>query len=110
MPERSEAAIQKAIIAALTLLLGNGARGWVERTNAGSVSRRMRGAKPGTPDLQVCLSRGRTCRIEVKRLGGKLSPAQNAWNERAVRLGHNVAIVDSVDQAINFVREVEGMR
>lgn len=106
--------LQARVIEALTLYLGNGARGYVDRRDAGSVSRRHRSRKAaGVPDLMVVLARGRVCWIELKRKGRTSNAsnpetvaAQAAWKARALRLGHAFAVVDDVAQAVAFVSEV----
>lgn len=108
-----EASLQSRVISTLTLYLGNGARGYVDRRDAGAVSRRYRQKRAaGTPDLQVVLAHGLICWIELKRPGRATKKradqeAQAAWQARARRLGHKFVVADSVEGAIAFVRRVE---
>ena len=57
------------------------------------------GLKVGTPDLLCVWNRG-VAFLEVKRPGGKLSPAQEAVHEALGGLGWPVAIVTSPDEAL----------
>lgn len=55
---------------------------------------------PGVPDLYVRhVGVGVRLWIEVKRPGGRLSPAQQAWLDTERRAGGDWAVVDSLDAA-----------
>lgn len=72
----------------------------VERVPAGQYKgaggHRVHVASKGFPDL-VVVGLGF---IEVKRPGGKLSPAQVEWHEKALRRGARVATVTSWADAV----------
>lgn len=99
----SETALSRSIRKALATL-----GVWCIRVQASSVSVRVHGAEPGTPDLWTPLGW-----LEVKTLAGELLPSQVAWHLRAAREGVRVATVRSVEQAVRAVREwraLEGAR
>lgn len=60
----------------------------------------------GLPDLVVFLPRGRLLLMEVKRLGGKLSPRQVHVFGILERLGHVVHVVFSKSEAIEVYENV----
>jgi VRR-NUC domain len=91
----SEAAIQHAIL----LRFGNDPRCRLWRTNSGRLpdpktGRWVQFNFEGCPDLCGFLKGGRAFYIEVKRPGGKLSPAQVAFRNIAIHWGalHVVAL------------------
>jgi hypothetical protein len=103
-PKQSEAAIQRAILHVLT------AKGyWAWRVNSGATvvgegaGRRMfRGAPPGTPDIRVeAPVQGY---LEVKAPGGRMSPSQLTWHEKAEKWSVNAAVVHSASEAIAAVQ------
>jgi hypothetical protein len=55
------------------------------------------GVLAGVPDLVVLAPRGRTFLIEVKIPSGRLSADQEEMFDRLVALGHDAAIVRSLD-------------
>lgn len=61
----------------------------------------MRFAEPGTPDLLVIRHGGIYTWLEVKTAEGELSEAQRAWHKWAVRAGLRIAVVRSIQEAIN---------
>jgi len=100
----SETDLSRSIRLALTTL-----GIWVIRVQAGI--HRVRGgtlhcAEPGTPDL--CLPG--LGWLEVKAQGGALEASQVAWHQRATREGVNVAVVRSVSEAVQVVREWKAER
>lgn len=73
-----------------------------------AVSRAIRKAKdmgmvPGFPDMVVLMPVGRVGFLEVKKPGGRESPAQRALREWAQGLGHRWAVVTSQDEAASAV-------
>lgn len=105
--QRPEAAIQRAIT------LGLQARGlWVVRV-AGQGTMQYIGPgravlkqseMAGFPDLLVLGPTGRAAWLEVKSLVGRLSPLQKSRHERLSALGHVVAVVRSLDDALAVLR------
>ena len=102
----TETALSAAITTALEQL-----GYWVIRLNSGKVKGR-RGwihlCPAGTPDLMVLMpcvlaDPGTVLFLEVKLPGGKASAEQEAWHQRARRMGHRVSIVSSVREAIKEV-------
>ena len=64
------------------------------------------GLKVGTPDLLCLWSAGQGCFIECKRpKTGKLSDAQRAVHARLEEIRWPVAVVTSVQQAFDYLRE-----
>lgn len=82
----------------------------VVRLQSGKVRVRggwMQGNREGAPDRGVLVGGGRVCWLEVKdQTAERLS--QKKWRERAEKLGHVVAIVKSVGEAVAAVRAAEG--
>jgi len=89
---------------------------WCLRVNAGGYRGRMVGAPKGTSDLIACVERpmvswerelvGVFVALEVKRPGGKTSPAQDAFARRIRALGGVYAVVTSVEDALEVVKGV----
>jgi len=65
---------------------------------------KLDGMLPGWPDIEV-LTDERTLFFEVKREGGKLSPAQAGIHEQIRALGYSVAVVRSVDDVREALTE-----
>lgn len=61
-------------------------------------------ANPGAPDISGCI-RGRRVEIEVKRPGGKATPRQEATLRSWERAGAIVAVVYSLDEAKEVLRD-----
>jgi len=97
----TETALQAAILGALHRI---GA--WAWRVNAGQRGA-ARMAPAGTPDICVVDPPGW---LEVKTTRGRLGAAQDAWHAEAERRGVRVAIVRSVAEAVETVREWESER
>ena len=57
------------------------------------------GASAGVPDLIVIAPGGKTLFMEVKTPIGKLSPDQKAFANDLQNMGHNYALVGSIDDA-----------
>lgn len=66
----------------------------------------MQGNASGTPDRGALISRGRICWLEVKDETDE-RPSQKEWRERVARLGHEVAIVRTVGDAVAAVRAAD---
>lgn len=47
----------------------------------------------GTPDRIVLMPGGRIFLVELKKLGGELSPIQRYWHRRAARYGTEVVVL-----------------
>lgn len=62
------------------------------------------GLKPGAPDLACYWNHGHAL-IEVKRKGGKLSPAQEILHTELAEMGWPVAVVHSDEEAQAFLIE-----
>lgn len=60
------------------------------------------GLKPGAPDIALYWNHGHAL-IEVKRPGGKVSPAQEAMHATLAACGYEPAVVTSAEQAFNFL-------
>jgi hypothetical protein len=102
---RPEAALKKAILARLTSL-----GYWVWVNNSGAVKasykgrdRLIRMSPKGSPDIFVIGPRGRLCGLECKAPGGKRSPAQKAWQAKALSSGVGYRVVWTLAEAITAV-------
>lgn len=101
---RSEGALQADIVGFLRVVLSpdhlvyanaNAA----QRTSTGRAGNAVPGLMPGIPDLSIACPRGGPCLyLEVKRPGGKLSPAQEHVIGRLQSAGGFVAVVTSIDE------------
>ena len=101
IPERQ---IQRAIITALRLkgaLVNHNANSG--STAAHRVMLQRDGAMPGWPDLTVLLPGGSVIFMEVKSEKGRVSQKQRAVHEYMRRLGHRVAVVRSVQEAVDAI-------
>lgn len=98
----SETEISRQIQSALRSL-----RHIVIRVHSGSLragSHWAKMAEKGTPDLLVLTTTGYAVMLEVKTPDGKLSPEQEHWHAEATAMGHRVAVVRSVRDALEAVR------
>lgn len=73
------------------------------RRNSGSKSVKIRGNENGTPDIEVMCRAGRTCWLETKLPKTGPSHDQEIWHARARRLGHEVHVVRTVQEALDAV-------
>jgi hypothetical protein len=76
--------IQRQIVAFLDAVLLKSHRVFAcpnaaRRTKGGHAANAVPGLRPGVPDLLIAGPEGITYYIEVKRPGGRLSPAQEDW-------------------------------
>ena len=58
----------------------------------------------GVPDRLVLFPGGRAYFVELKTKKGKLSPMQEREIDRLRRMGHSVAVVDSVQKAKDWAK------
>jgi len=63
---------------------------------------KAQGLKPGIPDVLI-VWQGRAIFVEIKRPGGRLSPAQKAMHERITSAGAVVTTCHSVDEVEAFL-------
>lgn len=107
---RPEAELQRAIVATLRWLLPPGVllhHSAHEQRAGGAAGRRAQavsagmGVQAGWPDLVVVAAAPRQLFLEVKAPGGRVSPAQRDCHERLRALGWAVAVVHSVDEALD---------
>lgn len=76
------------------------------RVNSGGRRGRVTLAKAGTPDiLGVLAPSGRLFGLEAKMPGKKPTDVQRAWHETAIASGVRIAVVHSVAEAVEVVRE-----
>ena len=101
----TETEIQSSILSALRQLPGV----WLPMpTGRGKVKGKKGFIKFGTKgmaDIMGLLPNGRTLFLEVKTATGVQSEDQIAFQERMKELGHEYAVVRSVDEALDFVTE-----
>jgi hypothetical protein len=104
-----EAAIQRAIVAALRLALPPGAivhhsgheqRGGDGRAKLAQAIGVGMGVHPGFADL-VLVSEGRVAFLEVKTAKGQLSGDQRAFRDAIRAQGLHYAVVRSIDEALS---------
>jgi len=108
-----EAPIQRAIVTYLRAVLppdnivhhsaNEGVRGGRSGVLDGMRKRDM-GQTAGFPDLVVLTHRGALF-LEVKAEGGRVSPAQHEVHDRLRAMGYRVAVVRSVDDVRETLRE-----
>lgn len=99
----SETALSKSITKALQAL-----GCIVIRVQSGVLrfgGRVVRCAPKGTPDLVVLMKGGRTIWLEIKTASGKVSEEQQRTHGHWRSIGHTVAVVKSVAEAVKVVRE-----
>lgn len=98
----SEADLLRAVTSALTL-----AGHHVLRLQSGKVPVKrgfMQLCPLGTPDLAVLSRAGRTTFLELKRdAASKPTAEQLRWHAMAVGLGHRVAVVRTVQEAVDAI-------
>lgn len=100
----SEASIQHDVIRAVN----RSGRAWVARCNSGFIDGVRFGLGRGTPDLIGMLTTtGRFFALEVKSARGRLSDDQRRWAHAARQRGAFVAVVRSVEDAIDAISRAE---
>jgi hypothetical protein len=70
------------------------------------------GLKKGVSDLFLALPRREKCGlwIEVKSKYGKLTNEQSTWLELMYKLNYGIAVINSVDEGIQAIKDYLGMR
>lgn len=68
------------------------------------------GLLPGSPDLVFALHRGLVAWLEMKKRGGRLSDDQLGMKAKLQRLGHQWAMADSVDEALDELNRMGVLR
>jgi hypothetical protein len=71
---------------------------------------RAEGLLPGSPDLVFPLQAGATAWLEMKKLHGRLRDEQLGMKARLQRLGHQWAVADSIEEALEFLYSVGALR
>jgi hypothetical protein len=110
LPHASEYAVHVAIVRALVLGLDPAARLFHppnegRRTPIEGARLRQMGLLPGLPDLGICWPVGKMGWLEVKSDSGRLSDAQRQCHADLQALGFPVAVVRSVDEALDCLRD-----
>jgi hypothetical protein len=62
------------------------------------------GVVPGVPDLSLVLADGRAAFMELKAIGGRLSPAQKAFEEQCAAMEVEHAVVSDLDTGLRILR------
>jgi hypothetical protein len=62
------------------------------------------GVVPGISDMAFVLSDGRAAFIELKAIGGRLSPAQKAFQEQCAAMEVEHAVVSDLDTGLRILR------
>jgi len=70
---------------------------------AGGLSFKLAPTVKGMPDRLVLMPGGRMYLVELKAVGGRLSPAQLLWHTRAAQLGTPVTVLTGPDQVRAWV-------
>ena len=95
----AERDVLASVLVAVTALPG----AFLHRTNTGvgvaQDGRHIRFGQVGTADITGCV-RGRYVAIEVKRPGGRQSPAQRVWQAACERAGGLYVLARSADEAL----------
>jgi hypothetical protein len=96
--------VQKAVLEFLALK-----KIWAWRNNTGAFTGEYNGKKRfhrfgavGSPDVFAVLPSGKVMHIECKGDKGKLSPAQEEWQEKAVKHGHYYIVCRDVSELFPF--------
>ena len=102
-----EAAIQRAIIARLRMsgIVCHHSPNAAKRSVIGGRRVKQDGMITGWPDLTVVGREGLVAFLEVKALGGKLSPAQGEIGMMLMRMGQVWAEVRSQDEAVAVLQQ-----
>lgn len=100
---RGETAISRAIVGALDDLGIPSARQPAGRFKRGKDW--IYGCPEGWPD-RVAIVDGRVLFVEVKRVGGKVSPEQEVMHARLRKAGAVVVVASSVREVVKAVREM----
>jgi len=101
----TEAQLQKAIVdtlrwrGCLVFAVPNGGK----RAKIEAARMVGQGTLAGAPDLVVILPGGGTLWLEVKTAKGRVEPHQAELHDRMRRLGHDVRVVRSIDDALASV-------
>jgi hypothetical protein len=125
MPQARERQVQEAIVRALTLKglcvlgLDVGIPITGKAAMIATAHRRRMGVRAGTPDICIALPEGRCVWLEVKapadlqaplrglglrrKPAGRTSDEQDRLHDELRELGHAVAVVQSIEQALQAV-------
>jgi hypothetical protein len=68
------------------------------------------GAKRGVPDLAFLLPEGHTAWLEMKVTGGRLSPDQKTFRDKAIALGHSWGVAKTLDEAIAYLASIGALK
>jgi len=68
------------------------------------------GVKRGIPDLAFLMPEGRSAWLELKVRGGRLSPDQKLFRDRACKLGHEWGLAKTINEAITFLDWIEALK
>lgn len=115
LPPPKEQHLHVAVVNALRVL---GKPDWAFNHPAGGEVRdkrtaaklKLMGVQPGRPDIELISPDGRFYGLELKRLGGRLSPEQMAFRDKARRLGWPYHVAYSLDEALNWLSEIGAIR
>lgn len=103
--EKEETKLQNAIRAELSRI------GIVRRNNVGTFltayGKPIAIGLPGEADLTLFAKGGKTVFIEIKTAAGRQNKQQKAFEKRVKELGFEYVIMRSLDDAREFIREVE---
>jgi len=58
------------------------------------------GVLPGVPDICICLDGGMTGWLELKSKNGRLSPEQQGFGVKVMKLGHYWAVARTMQEAV----------
>lgn len=75
------------------------------RTQWAAMQAKREGMATGFPDMMVLAPGGRIGFLEFKTSAGRVSVAQTEWLERLTRFGFACAVVRSIDEAVQFLRD-----
>lgn len=109
-PRRNDEEVLHCAIWQHIKLLGNPdviayhpANGMVRSKRTGAKLKAM-GVVPGCPDLCFVLDDGMAAFLEIKTPGGRLSPAQKAFQSRCDKIGVPYVVCWSIDSALAVLK------
>lgn len=71
----------------------------------GGMSAKMAPTEKGIPDRLVLLPGGRVFLVELKAIGGRLSPSQKYWHQRAADRGVIVVVLTGPGEVDAWIKE-----
>ncbi len=104
-----EETLQRAIVQHLVLTAPKNVLWWhtpngEHRSKRTGGKLKAMGVQPGVPDLCFVLANGYAAFMELKAPGGRLSPAQKAFQQRCTAMGLLYVVCADIDTALHTLR------